>query len=391
MAHSEQHPLKVHVDGHLAGSLFKEGGQQVFRYLSEDPEDFVSLTMPVRKRDYVHPRLHPIFEMHLPEGYLLAVIKRHFSKLVGTDDLGLLELLASSVRGRLHYGEEGGSGASVSLSALLKPSHEGLFEELVERFALRSVLSGVQPKVLARVVDKAGLGVDDYIVKAWGEDYPQLALNEYWCMRVVQAAGIAVPNFYLSEDERLFIMKRFDLSDSGMAMGFEDFCVLQGRQRDDKYQGSYEQLVKTLKTFVSPAFKHESLQQLFKLLVVNTRLQNGDAHLKNFGVIYDDIHRIRLAPAYDVVSTTAYIPGDVSALTLMGSRKWWDKTNLLRFGVRVCDLTPSQAEKLYGECEAAWLAVGEAMAARIGRESHPDKLRILRHLLGLSLGVRGVG
>ena len=90
---------------------------------------------------------------------------------------------------------------------------------------LRSALSGVQPKVLARVEDKAALGVDDYIVKAWEENYPQLALNEYWCMRVVQAAGIPVPEFYLSKDERLFIMKRFDLIASGQALGFEDLCV----------------------------------------------------------------------------------------------------------------------------------------------------------------------
>ena len=383
MIRSAKQALDVRVAARLAGQLFREDGQRIFTYQSEDPADFVSLTMPVRKRGYVHPCLHPVFEMHLPEGYLLAVIKRHFSKLVSTDDLGILELLAPSIRGRLHYGENEKAATTLLLSDLLQPSHEGLFEDLVERFALQSALSGVQPKVLARVENKATLSLDDYIVKAWGEDYPQLALNEYWCMRVVQAAGIPVPDFYRSADDRLFIMQRFDLKASGDTLGFEDFCVLQGRQRDDKYEGSYEQLVKTLKTFVSPAYKEESLQQLFKLLVLNNRLQNGDAHLKNFAVIYEDIQHIRLAPAYDVVSTTAYIPSDVSALTLMGSRKWWGKKHLIGFGVQVCDLTRHQAEKLYAECEVALAKVSEEVAAQLEKETHPDKIKVLDHLLTL--------
>jgi hypothetical protein len=35
--------------------------------------------------------LHPIFEMHLPEGYLLSIIK-NFYKLIDTDDFGSLQV-----------------------------------------------------------------------------------------------------------------------------------------------------------------------------------------------------------------------------------------------------------------------------------------------------------
>ncbi|SFB83952.1 HipA-like N-terminal domain-containing protein [Marinospirillum celere] len=209
--------------------------------------------------------------------------------------------------------------------------------------------------------------LEGYIVKAWGDDYPQLALNEYYCMRVLETAGVIVPEFYLSDDDRLFIMKRFDLGGQGQTLGFEDLCVLQGKQ------------------LVSPQFKAAALEQLFKMLVLNNRLQNGDAHLKNFGVLYDDAQSIRLAPAFDVVSTTAYIREDVSALTLMGSRKWWDKKHLLRFGVQVCDLSASQAEKLYGECEQALLRVGSELRKQLANETQPDKRNLLEHLTGLML------
>jgi len=32
-----------------------------------------------------------------------------------------------------------------------------------------------------------------------------------------------------------------------------------------------------------------ALERLFRLFVLNCALRNGDAHLKNFGIIYDDV------------------------------------------------------------------------------------------------------
>ena len=53
--------------------------------------------MPVHQKPYIHNKLHPIFEMHLPEGYLLSIIKKHFSKFAKTDDFGLLNIMVSSI------------------------------------------------------------------------------------------------------------------------------------------------------------------------------------------------------------------------------------------------------------------------------------------------------
>lgn len=374
-------PLSVWVAGQAAGELFSEQDKFVFRYTPDATvQSFVSLTMPVRSRDYSHSALPPLFEMHLPEGYLLSVLQRHFAKLSGADDLSLLKLLAPSVRGRIHYQVNTEAAQPLVLTDLLSPA-VGLFDELVVRFALHSPVSGVQPKVLAQIQDKATLHMEDYIVKAWGPDYPQLALNEYWCMRVLKAADIAVPEFYLSDDSALFIMKRFDLTSTGQWLGFEDMCVLAAKGRKQKYEGSYEQLAKTITRFVSPQHKTAALQQFFKMLVLNNHLQNGDAHLKNFGLLYEDIHNIWLAPAFDVVSTTAYIKNDVSALTLMGSRKWWSRKHLLTFGVQHCGLTQAQANALYDECEQAMQRIAAEIQQALTTEVMADKQQILVHLL----------
>ncbi len=289
--------LQVFVHKKTAGTLSRSGAEYVFNYSVPHREQsalFVSLTMPVRAKSYTSYSLPPIFEMHLPEGYLLSIIKKHFSKVVETDDFGLLHILSPSIRGRLEYlSGKVPNVQPLQLDDLLAPSHPELFEELVEKFALNTPLSGVQPKVLARVLNKATLKLDDYIVKAWGQEYPELALNEFLCMQAVKHAGITVPEFYLSSDDKLFIMKRFVLGEDGSVLGFEDMCVLQAKQRDDKYKGSYEQVAKSLNTFTSPALRFGSLEQFFKIIVMNTLLQNGDAHLKNFGVLYKDIDSIQ--------------------------------------------------------------------------------------------------
>lgn len=160
---------KLHVltQNRLAGELLKEQQQIVFRYQSDTPhERFVSLTMPVRARSYEHKTLPPIFEMHLPEGYLLSVLQRHFAKLAGSDHFSLLNLLAPSIRGRIQYETplKYTPPTPLHLDHLLNPT-DGLFDELMKRFALNSAISGVQPKVLAQVQDKATLQLEGYIVK----------------------------------------------------------------------------------------------------------------------------------------------------------------------------------------------------------------------------------
>ena len=373
--------LNVKVDLNSVGKLIKENEEFIFSYMSENKDDFISLIMPIRQKPYIHTKLHPIFEMHLPEGYLLSIIKKHFSKFVKTDDFGLLNIMAPFIKGRVSYESDFlRVETNLTLDDLLHSKNDNLFDELLDKFALNSALSGVQPKVLATIENKATLKIDDYIVKSWGDDYKELALNEYYCMKIVKLANIEVPEFYISDDEKLFIMKRFDKVED-IYIGFEDMCVLMGKQRDDKYEGSYEQIVKTIKTFVSSQNKKSSLLEFFKMTYLNYRLKNGDAHLKNFGLIYDGINNIKLAPAYDVVSTTVYIKNDIPALLLLGSKKWWDKKFIEKFGIQTCDLTKKEIENAIFECENAIDIVKNEILIRLEIEQIQDKKEILEKLV----------
>jgi serine/threonine-protein kinase HipA len=107
-----------------------------------------------------------------------------------------------------------------------------LFDYLLDRFAVHSGLSGVQPKVMIRGENKAspsGIRSATHIVKFWDQDeYPELAANEFFCLTIAQKLGMRVPPFQLSDDGGARIVERFDLKPDGGYLGFEDFCVLNG-------------------------------------------------------------------------------------------------------------------------------------------------------------------
>ncbi len=342
--------LAVWTAGRRSGIL-EQGEEYVFNYLGDTLDrDAVSLTMPVRLQSWIHKTLHPVFQMNLPEGALLAAIKNALAKIARVDDLTLLRVVGTNQIGRNRFAlpeEQSPSFKSSpeSLEDILHyPDTGELFNELMHKYAMHSGVSGIQPKVMLDAKDRATVHSASYIVKSWGADYPCLAANEYFCMKVVQRAGLPAPEFYISDDGGLFVMKRFDMTGMGEYVGFEDMCALQGLDTEDKYSGSYERVVKTINDYVSPRYRQIAREQFFSTLALSVILRNGDAHLKNFGVLYADPTegKTKLAPVYDIVTTTAYISKDVPALTLGGSKKWWDRKMLEKFGLAHCGLSSSR-------------------------------------------------
>jgi serine/threonine-protein kinase HipA len=182
-------------------------------------------------------------------------------------------------------------------------------------------------------------------VKTDGGEYPGLAENEYHCMTIARAAGLEVPDFWMSDDRKLFVIRRFDIDESGRYLGFEEIASLTGRSADRKYEGSYAQVAEATMRNCAAALRTESLERLFRQLALCCLLRNGDAHLKNWGILYSDPvgadHDARLSPTYDMVCTTMYLPRDVLALSFVGSKSWPDRSTLERFGREKCGVTDS--------------------------------------------------
>jgi serine/threonine-protein kinase HipA len=322
----------------------------------------VSVTMPVRLASWDMPfGLAPIFEMNLPEGVLRERLRLAFAKATGTfDDFDLLAIVGRSQVGRIRYtGQDETLAEDVpfqSVDEILARRRGGdLFRYLIERFAAVSGISGVQPKVLVRDEEAFAAHHKDarfsesyrgatHIVKLWEPgEYPQLAANEYFCLKAAERCGLDVPRFELAEDATALVIDRFDLRLNGTYRGFEDFCVLNARRTDQKYNGSYESsILRRFQQFANSPHVHADLEKLFTLIALNCALRNGDAHLKNFGIVYDDVlGEARLAPVYDVVTTAVYLPKDSMALTLNGTTRWPSRKELQRLGETRAGSTPA--------------------------------------------------
>jgi len=349
--------LHVNVLAQRVGELGRgDGDHSVFAYTPGAAlGQSVSLTMPARLESYKWERgVAPIFEMNLPEGALRAELQRRFGKAVrGFDDFALLSIVGPHQLGRVGIGHSQTSLPTTDVAHLLThDGTEGLFEALVAQYGEYSGVSGVQPKVL--IAD--GSGIDrvthrsaTHLIKAFvAHDFPELAANEYFCMRAALHAGLTVPKIELSEHGRFLLVERFDQDAKGY-LGFEDFCVLNGWPSKAKYDGSYEGAARQIQAFVSPALLAGALESFFKIVALSAMVRNGDAHLKNFGVLYRDCAEdadVWLAPAYDIVTTTVYIKQDSMALLLGGSKAWPKHKTLVRFGRVACQLTEGRCNEL---------------------------------------------
>jgi serine/threonine-protein kinase HipA len=378
-------PLQVFASSVLTGSL-THGDRQpdtiLFSYRQGTrSEDAVSVTMPVRADQYDSMGgLLPIFEMNLPEGALKERLRMQFAKTIPEfDDLDLLSIVGSSQIGRLRYAQREQFSESVptqDLSEIL--TYKGsadLFAHLLERFATYSGISGMQPKVLVREValpEKVTHRGATHIVKSFDpREYPELAANELICMRGAAVAGIKTAHVQMSQNRQFLIVDRFDLTQDGRYLGIEDFCVLNARRAHGRYDGSYENIAKRISDYVTANKLAEAREQFVLMVAYACAIENGDAHLKNFSVLYAQPEgEITLAPAYDLISTSLYMPRDKLALTMNDSKDYPDRARLIKFIRHVTGKSQRSAANIIEQVIAgAHAAIGQA---RRYAKRHPD-------------------
>ena len=212
---------------------------------------------------------------------------------------------------------------------------------------MRFSLAGVQLKFSAVMAASAGLTVPvtgvggDWIVKLPSVRFEAVPENEFAMMTLARAAGIDVPDVRLVATGDIgglpkdlpeafgqaLAVRRFDRPGAGERVHIEDFAQVFGVYPEEKYRrASYGSLARVLWRETG----EEGVTEYMRRLVFNALIGNADAHLKNWSLIYPDGRTPRLAPAYDLVGTIAYIPGDRLALSL-GDTKDFTEVNLDRF------------------------------------------------------------
>jgi serine/threonine-protein kinase HipA len=162
----------------------------------------------------------------------------------------------------------------------------------------------------------------NWIIKLPDHRYPNVPLNEFSMMQLARKVGIDVPEVRLIHRDQLldipdslwpasenmaYAIRRFDRTETGERVHVEDFAQVRGFYPENKYKGTFE----TLGALVYRQRDIASLVEFTKRLAFNVVIGNGDAHLKNWSLIYRDPRRPVLAPVYDLVSTAIYKPAEM--------------------------------------------------------------------------------
>jgi len=346
-----------------AGQLLKASTYE-FRYLEAAAEQpSVALLMPAAARlTWTDGDLFPPMDQNLPEGDLFMRIRALFPKQQ-TTAMHMLALIGDNGIGRLGYRIPGADApqAAVPLSkeGLLGTAYSPqVFNDLVAAYLSTGAgIAGMQPKIMVPEV-RVSVPIPTLIVKAASEAYPGLAANEYLCLRAANLAGIQTPVFDLSHDGQMLVLERFDAvakADSSVErLGFEDIAALSGQRvrdtlSDRKYHGSYERIAGLLKQLQLP---QADLDRFFEQVAFSIMVRNGDAHLKNFGLLYRSASDIWLAPMFDVVTTAIYrytqyaggpeLEDRTLALKLFAgkhtTKAYPTVQELLAFGAKVCNV-----------------------------------------------------
>jgi len=338
--------LAVHLYGDKIGTITRIGGDRsIFAfeeaYINNDKRPTLGLAFRNRTGGLItdhrayRQHLMPFFSNLLPEGALRTYLAKQ-AGFTETKEFELLERLGIDLPGAVTVTPLD----QVAAAIMAADAPETLTANLPDK--LRFSLAGVQLKFSAfENKDKTGgltIPVDgaggSWIVKLPSLKHDGVPENEYAMMNLARQIGINVPDSALMKIEDIdglpadigklgthaFAIKRFDRSEAG-PVHIEDFAQVFGVYPTEKYdKASYRNILQVL----GDATDQDSVTEFVRRLIFTILIANGDMHLKNWSLIYPDRIKPVLSPAYDLLSTLAYIPGDDSALKFARIKRFAD-------------------------------------------------------------------
>lgn len=310
-----------------------DAGARRFRYstafLGSPGAAALSKSLPLRPEAYDEPGFKPYFDGLLPEGES----RKDLAAALGIpedDYLGMLALCGRECLGDVVVGPiDGAQRHAPSYAEVGREELAGLFSNVADmaasNAAARLSLAGTQEKV--GLAHDPGCGLGDGWLRPQGlsasthilktsrlRDVPEL---EYLCMAAARACGIPTAETHLLDLGRPVVAStRFDRVCTGdprthgvERLHQEDLTQALGMPSGSKYAelepSSARRIAALLRAAsASPA---RDVAALARLACFNYLVGNCDNHLKNISLLYArDGGGIRLAPAYDLVSTTYF-------------------------------------------------------------------------------------
>ena len=334
--------LNVLLHGEAVGTLTRLGGDRILFAFNDDYiENPRRLTLSLSFRDELggllldqrptRRRAPTFFANLLPEGHLRTYLAAR-AGVNETRDFPLLQALGGDLPGAIRI---------IPAEADVVPQTDE-HVDAVPAGPLRFSLAGVQLKLSALEAAAGGLTIPahgaggDWILKLPSRVYERVPENEHAMMTLATRLGIETPEVRLVDTGQVrglppdlgefagnaLAVKRFDRAQTG-PVHVEDFAQVFRVFPERKYErASYRDIAQVLWNEIG----EEAIDQFMRRLTFSALIGNADMHLKNWSLVYPDRVSPALSPAYDLLSTIAYLPDETMALRLGRSRRWRDLT-----------------------------------------------------------------
>ena len=306
-------------------------------YLLKENARALSISLPIKKESFSPVQTRNYFEGLLPEGFTRRSVAR-YAHADENDYLSILSALGRECIGAVKIVEEEVPEEEPSYRELKAEEIASLAREGAARSAQLVTKAHLS---LAGASGKTGLYYDEgekkwylpegtapstHIVKQSHVRLKRIVANELLCLHTAAKLGIKTAqsfmvNDYGADDENvLFATKRYDrifAKDirviSGRAAPLrlhqEDLSQAMGIPANEKYETAGGAYLKRAFGIIRDncADPIEDGQRLWDICIFNYLIGNTDNHIKNLSLLYSaDMRTIRLAPAYDIISTIAY-------------------------------------------------------------------------------------
>lgn len=306
------------------------------RYLENPEHRAISIGLPMEEKTFDSMRTRIFFEGLLPEGFTRRCVAE-WMHIDEDDYLSILAGLGRECLGAIKIVDETADTIApeyreLSAEKVYVLASEGATEsaELVTKSHLS--LTGASGKVGLYYDAKRekwylpiGEAPSTHIVKQSHVRLKKIVTNEQLCLLTAKNLGIDIPESFIvttddNEENILFATKRYDrkfVSDNRTLSGMpvphrlhqEDFSQALGIAASSKYEKNNKGYMKMLFDVIR-SYSAEPMTdalRLWDICVFNYLIGNTDNHIKNISLLYsEDLKSIRLAPAYDIVSTMIY-------------------------------------------------------------------------------------
>jgi len=306
-------------------------------YLQMEGSRPISLSLPLQTEAFSVHATRNFFEGLLPEGFIRKCVAKEVH--ADTNDyLNILAVLGNECLGAIRIVDNEAAIPVTSYKLLQDAEIKALAQEgakesvqLITKSHLS--LTGASGKVGLYYEPESkkwffpeGNAPSTHIVKQSHIRLKKIVANEQLCMLTAKNLGIEIPDSFIvnvgsdNKEDILFATRRYDRKfdeDSAVLNGLrvpyrlhqEDFAQALGIAASEKYEKNGAAYLKRsmnlLRSFSSDPITDQL--KLWDICIFDYLAGNTDNHIKNLSLLYSkNLKSIRLAPAYDIVSTMLY-------------------------------------------------------------------------------------